>query len=111
MMATPIGTGAILWFFIRAWISSVHKQIEEAKTLTAKALDAVDESEIQTSQHLDELRKMIQSIRLDLAEAGIKKTSEDVEKLKEKSIKFEGQMQAAWRALENLGGRDKRLSD
>ena len=92
-------------------MGSIRRDIAEAKQIAEKALLNIDEVEDDLSSKMEELKNMIQGVRLDMAEAGIKKTSEDLERLKEKSIKFEGQMQAAWRALENFGARDKRLSD
>ena len=101
----------MLWFFIKAWIASTKKEIKEAKQAAADALKGIEEQEDSLHHRLDEIKSMITAIRLELAEAGIKRTSEDVEKLKEKSVRMEGQIQAAWKALDKMGIREKRLSD
>jgi len=110
-LAAPVGTGTVLWFFIKSWIASTKKEIREAKESADTALKEIEAQEDSLHHRLDEIKSMITSIRLELAEAGIKRTSDDVEKLKEKSVRMEGQLQAAWKALDKMGIREKRLSD
>lgn|GEM_PF-4659679 len=110
-IAAPVGTGTILWFFIKSWIASTKKEIQEAKASADMALKEIEAQEDSLHHRLDEIKTMITSIRLELADAGIKRTSDDVEKLKEKSFRMEGQILAAWKALDKVGVREKRLSD
>lgn len=111
IFAAPVGTGTVLWFFIKSWIASIKKEIQEAKASADMALKEIEDQEDSLHQRLEDIKSMITSIRLELADAGIKRTSEDVEKLKEKSVRMEGQILAAWKALEKVGVREKRLSD
>lgn len=113
--AAPVGVGTVLWFFIRAWISRVEGDIEEnKKSIDAKTSylkDQILESKAEILSSLKETNNSIIAIRIELAEAGVKKTAEKVDKLAERMVVQEGRISAAWKTLESKGIADKRLSD
>jgi hypothetical protein len=100
----PLSVGTVLWFFIRGWISRVEKDIKENEK-------NILESKYEVLSALKETNSSIVSIRIELAEAGIKKTAEKVDLLAERIVVAEGRLNAAWRTLENKGLAEKRVSD
>lgn len=74
--APTVGTGTILALMIRSFMSQTRKKLDKLDT------------------RIDDLKENLTEIRIALAESGMKKTAEDVEKIKEKISRLENHAKA-----------------